>query len=242
MQPLTRKALTVLCLMGASRLLAPEALPQSAVAPRAGDGEQITLAQYREMCLKNRPAAPAGKKTPLPPPPDFRASDEAFRQVLLAQARAAAARQSQDRLAGWNKAIQPRVQVQSIAALDVEILLQAEQRIASDVARLEASLRRAVARANELARRPPEASLLAVIDSLPPGSPDAAALEKIQKEVLPRGQELLAKMFQSYSVGGSDLYELLWQEQQATRTETDYRVWAVTAGFEVAVTSSGEIK
>ncbi|MSO19178.1 MAG: hypothetical protein EXQ56_01745 [Acidobacteria bacterium] len=188
------------------------------------------------MIAKNQPK-PANTKVPLPPP-DYHASDETFLQILLAQAGAAAARQSQDRLAGWNQAIQLRLETQSISSLDAEILAHAEKQTASEVARLEANRRRAIARANAVAGRPTAEPLLAVVEPAPPSNEDAQGLELFERDVVPRGQELLKKLFQSYSVGGVSVSELLWQEQQATQVEMNYRVWAVTTAFEATVNAS----
>lgn len=202
----------------------------------AGGNSPVTLAQFREMIAKNQPK-PANTKVPLPPP-DYHASDETFLQILLAQAGAAAARQSQDRLAGWNQAIQLRLETQSISSLDAEILAHAEKQTASEVARLEANRRRAIARANAVAGRPTAEPLLAVVEPAPPSNEDAQGLELFERDVVPRGQELLKKLFQSYSVGGVSVSELLWQEQQATQVEMNYRVWAVTTAFEATVNAS----
>lgn len=197
----------------------------------------VRLAQFRQWVAEAHAAstAPAKKGAPAPPPVDFRPADEVFLRLLTLQARAAAARQSQDRLAGWNAAIKPRVENQSIAALDVEVLTLAEKKAASEVAQLESELRRAVERANALAGRAPGVGLLAMVDGTGMNSSDTEGLAAMEKDVLVRGRDLLVKMFQSFTVGGVEVAELLWYEKQATEAEMNYRLWLAQAGFEAAV-------
>jgi hypothetical protein len=169
---------------------------------------------------------------------DFRPADEAFLQVLTLQARVAAARQSQDRLAGWMSAIKPRVDNQSIATLDVEILTLAEKRAGADAARLESDLRRAIERANTLAARANGSPLLASAEVSSAGA-DAEALAAMEKDVLVQGRDLLVKMFQSFTVGGTEITELLWYESQASEADANYRVWSARASFDAVVKSLG---
>ena len=215
---------------------------QQPASTKAVSDAPVSLSQYRQWVAAAQPASPPQpKKGPVVPPPpvDFRPADEAFLQVLTLQARVAAARQSQDRLAGWHAAIKPRVDNQSIAALDVDILTLAEKRAGADAARLESDLRRVVDRANTLAARPSGTALLASVDTTEASGPDAEGLSAMEKDVLVRGRDLLVKMFQSFTVGGGEITELLWYESQATEAETNYRVWSARAGFDAAVKALG---
>ena len=196
----------------------------------------MTLVQFRRLIsnLRSTDAVRKKKTTSQPPATDYQAADEAFLQILLKQARVSAARQSFDRLAGWNKAIKPRIDNQSIAAQDVEILAIAEKRAASEVALHEADLRRDAAVANDIAARDASMPLVAIVDAPAADSYDGQGLSTMEKEVLTRSRDLLAKLFQSYSVGGIELTELLWYEREAAEAEAAYRLWAARAGFEAA--------
>lgn len=213
---------------------------QGAAAP--GRESAVQLAQFRQMIAAARAAAAVQprKGEPHMPPLDFGPADEAFQRVLTLQARADAARQSQDRLAGWNKAIKPRVENQSIAAIEVEILAFAEKKAGVEVARLEGEMRHAIARANEIAGRPRESSLIVRVDLAALSSAEAEALAAAEKEVLERGRDLLDRMFQSFTVGGLDVTELLWYQTQASEAERNYRLWAAEAGFAAAVNMAGK--
>jgi hypothetical protein len=52
--------------------------------------------------------------------------------------------------------------------------------------------------------------------------------------------DLLAKMYQSYLFGGIPLSSLLWQEQELTRIETEYRLLHVQAEIEFAKTGAAK--
>lgn len=205
----------------------------------------VSLRQYRQWVAAAH-AASAGqprKGAPVPPPVDLRPADAAFLRVLILQARVDSARQSLDRLAGWNRAIRPRIENQSIAALEVEILSWAEKKAISQVARLESELRAAVHQANAIAGRAPESALVAAVNAAAISPEDTAALAAAERDVLVSGRELLMKMFQSFTVGGADAAELLWQESQAAEAEANYRMWAARAGFEAAAAAdSGPVR
>jgi hypothetical protein len=54
--------------------------------------------------------------------------------------------------------------------------------------------------------------------------PDIASRKaQFEKELLPLGNELLSRMYQSYLFGGVPLAVLLWQEQEVYKTELQYR-------------------
>jgi len=59
-------------------------------------------------------------------------------------------------------------------------------------------------------------------------------LSYYSKQLLPMGTDLLSKMYQSYLFGGIPLASLLWQEQELTRIETEYRLLHVQAEIEFA--------
>jgi hypothetical protein len=228
----------ILTLLGAICVAA-----QQPATARMGAEEAIKLSRFREMYTQARNAAtpPAAQPKKAAPPPlsvDIRPADEAFLQVLTLQARVAAARQSHDRLAGWMVAIRPRIENQSIAAVDVEILTLAEKKAAADVARLDSDLRRAVAWANELVGRPKGSALTAAVDTTASNGPDAQGRAAMEKDVLVRGRDLLLKLFQSYTIGGGEITELLWYEAQAAETEENYRVWSAREAFDAAVAAS----
>jgi hypothetical protein len=194
----------------------------------------MTLAQFRSRVeVRLREQAAASRSREKSPPPDLRVADEAYFELLASQARQAAARQSVDRLSGWNQAIQARFQAQSAPALDVEIIRFAEAKAGSESARYEAERQRALRSANSLLGRPADAPLLALLPASS-GAEAPGVLEKLEKEVLPQGQELLAKLYQSYLFGGIPLSSLLWQEQELYRTELQYRVALARQAMEPA--------
>ena len=204
-------------LFGAAEALSSQATPDSPA--------EMTLAQFRnrvEARLTEQSRAASRSREKLPPP-DLRIADEAFSQLLAAQAREAAARQSVDRLSGWSTAIQARFQAQSAPALDVEMVRFAEAKATAQSAQYEADRRRALRKANSLLGKPADSALVALLPA--PSNASSGALEKLEKEILPQGRELLAKLYQSYLFGGIPLISLLWQEQELYRTELQYRVW-----------------
>jgi len=227
------EAVRLLFLVGLLVLGLPECLlSQNQLANSAQNGG-VTLVEFRQRIAKSTDALKT-KPAALQSAVDYQAADEAFAQILLTQARVSAARQSLDRLAGWNKAIKPRIENQSIAAIDVEILALAEKKAASEVARQEAALRRAAATANDILAREASSPLVAIVDAPAADSSDGQGLNTMEKEVLTRSRDLLAKLFQSYSVGGVEVTELLWYEREAAEAESAYRLWAARAGFDAA--------
>ena len=100
---------------------------------------------------------------------------EVFSRLLAAQGREAAARQSLDRLSGWHKAAQARLQAQNAPASDVDLLRFSEARATASVAQFEAERREAMQEANLLLKRPPDTALLALMEgSGGRDTPDAA--------------------------------------------------------------------
>jgi len=224
---------------GAALLLALVLRPAAAFSQVADSGE-MTHAQFRSLVEARLVEASrlAGKSKEKAPPPDLRAAselraaDEVFLQLLVAQARQAAAQQSVDRLSGWSKAIQTRFETQNAPELDVETIRFAEARMAAESARFEQQRRQAAAQANALLGRAPGAPLLALF-SATPADPAASAVTqsaanqssaKPDGDLLAQGRELLAKLYQSYSFGGAPLSALLWQEQEVYKAEWEYRV------------------
>jgi hypothetical protein len=185
------------------------------------DSAGMTLAQFRNavearLAEVTRPASRQKEG----PPADLRPADEAFRELLTAQARQAAAQQSLDRLAGWSKAIQARLQLQSVPELDGEMIRFAEARLAAESARYDHQRQQAAARANALLGRPAEAPLSALLPTSSNGESESGK----SSDLLAQGRDLLSRMYQSYSFGGTQLGALLWQEQQVYQAELDYRV------------------
>src|SRR5687768_15410718 len=103
-------------------------LPLAALTQSTADAGGMTLAEFRSAVAARLAAQPAPRSREKTPPSDPRAAaalqaaDEAFLQLLTAQARLAAAQQSLDRLAGWSKAIQARLEAQNAPALDAETI------------------------------------------------------------------------------------------------------------------------
>jgi hypothetical protein len=185
----------------------------------SGDDSELTLSEFRALL--------AGV-------PESARAEAAFFELLVAQGRAAAAHQSLDRLAGWTKAAQARLDAESAPLLDVEMLRFAEARAEVRVERLEAERRSALSKANRLLGREPSSPLIAV-NTTPaakapaPGVPSAAARIARLEQLLPQAQELLARIYQNYLFGGAPLTALLWQEEQTYQTDLQYRLLLVEA-------------
>ena len=223
--------------------------------PAAQAPTQLTLPQFLDL-IRNR-SAQAQQPAPLSD------AKEVFRQLLAAQGREAAARQSLDRISGWSKVVQVRFEAQHANALDVEMLRFAEMKTAGELAQIQTVRREAMQEANRLLGRDSDTALAAIAQTLPssslstgesvqassgsrdttPETPDIsqrpAALETFQKEIMPRAQELLSKLYQNYLYGGVSLSTLLWQEQEIYRAELRY--WSALAEAEgvAAVVASG---
>jgi len=158
--------------------------------------------------------------------------DAAFFELLAAQGRVAAARQSVDRLTGWTRAAETRLAAQSAPLLDVEMLRFGESRAEVRLEQLESGLRKAAAAANGLLGRAPDAVLIALPaensearngGGTGKASDLAAQVSRLEQQLLPQANELLTKMYQGYLFGGVTLAALLWQEQQVFETELEYR-------------------
>jgi len=170
-----------------------------------------------------------------------RLADRNFFDLLAAQGREAAARQSLDRLAGWTKAAESRLAAQSVPLLDVEMLRFTQAQAEARVEQWEAERRRALAEVNRLLGRDPRSPLLALPAQTPVGAStgptDTAALAADKfaariarlEQLLPQAQDLLAKIYQNYLFGGVPLTTLLWQEEQTYQTELQYRLLLVEA-------------
>lgn len=171
---------------------------------------------------------------------------EVFFRLLAAQGKLAAARQSLDRLSGWYKAAQARFQAQNAPALDVELLRFSEAKAAERVAEFEAERLAAVEEANLLLKRPAASPLVGALDTQPapaapeskpnaagaapppePGPDFASRRAAFEKELLPLGNALMGKMYQSYLFGGIPVTSLLSQERELFNTELHYRLLLV---------------
>lgn len=214
----------------------------------AEPGTEVKLAEFRALVQSASQPEKAEKKgqaekSTKPEPNPERAEDVFFR-LLMEQGRVAAARQSLDRLSGWEKTAQVRLQTQNASAEDVDLLRFAAARAAAVVAQSEAARLKVLREANALLKRPPESPLTAMTESFvaesaatPPATaaPTAASSKQevgadvasrkaqFEKELLPLGNELLSKMYQSYLFGGTPVAALLWQEQQVYQAELAYR-------------------
>jgi hypothetical protein len=249
-------------LLAATLLIVAAALPPASYAQAEQKGE-LTLSEFRNLARK--PAAPdkaVGKSKSAPrvePRPDHAAADRAFFALLTLQGRQAAARQSLDRLSGWYKAAQQRLQAQNAPALDVDTLRYAELRAAAAVDGLEDERLQAVGEANALLGRPASSTLTVLLEQQPSsaadgktapsagqstatvaGQPDQSSRRQLyEQKLLPLGAELLSKAYQSYLYGGLPVVELLWQEQQVHRSELEYRLLLVEAERTYAVETAG---
>jgi hypothetical protein len=151
-------------------LLLVAAGPAASLCQAVPDGDtELTRSQFRSLVAAriSREKTPArrGQSQREAAPPDLKPADEGFSRLLNAQARQGAARQSLDRLSGWSKAAQARLESQSAAALDVDLLRFAETKMASELAQFEAGRRRAAQEANALLGRSPDSPLVALFPS-----------------------------------------------------------------------------
>ena len=222
----------------------------------ADTGPELTLSQFWALVQSQRSGQSPGVSR--------QRADEVFSQLLAAQGREAAARQSLDRLSGWSKAAQTRLAAQSAPPLDVEVLRFAEAKAAAQVAQFEAAGRRVLRQANRLLGREPDSPLVALLTPTGP-APEPSQAEKpadsssqpndrqknptpgktadsarlraqFEKELLPQAPDLLAKMCQSYLFGGTPLSALLWVEQEVYSTELRYRLLLGAAEMELSAT------
>ncbi len=224
----------------------------SALSLRAADAPaELTLPQFRMQVREQTPPAKQAEST--------KRAEKVFLQLMVAQGKEAAARQSLDRLSGWHEAARARLEAQSAPPLEVEILHFSEAGAAVRVAQFQSERRRALRQANLLLSRAPDSSLVALTQALAVTSSDntgeqsgialnsgeqsgaqaeaprtqeerenlASRKAQFEKELLPRGRDLLAKMYQSYLLGGTSLNALLRQEREVYRTELQYRLLLV---------------
>jgi hypothetical protein len=261
-----RRSLTAFVIAGVSAVALIHSLPAALLA--ADQKTELTLAEFRtEFRTTPQPGeSPKADKNrreqnrPESPSPNPEYADSVFLRLLALQGKEQAARQSMDRLSGWLKAAQARLQAQSAPASDVDLLRFSASKAAASVARLEAERLQASREANLLLKRPPESPLVAVPtiaaavpgaspaggskDAAPSGTAAAQAVAptvrevgadfaarktQFEKELLPLGNDLLTKMYQSYLFGGTPLSALLWQEQQVHETELEYQALLVEA-------------
>ena len=184
---------------------------------------ELTLAQFRSLVATRLSEASraATKSREKPSSPDLRPAEEVFGRLLQIQARSAAAHQSLDRLAGWSKAIEARLQTQNAPQLDVDVARFEEARMAAESARLEAERKRIVERANSLLGRPAATPLVALLPLSSAEVPNG--VDKQQKDVLAQGEELVTKMYKSYQFGGITVTSLMEYEKVLYEFELQYR-------------------
>ena len=230
-----------------------------ALCLRAADAPvELTLPQFRMQVREQTPPAKQAEST--------KRAEVVFLQLVLTQGKEAAAQQRLDRLSGWHEAARARLEAQSAPPLEVEILHFSEARAAARVAQFQSERRRALQQANRLLSRAPDSSLVALTQApavtlsdntgeqsgIPLNSGgQSEALQKqeewenlasrkaqFEKELLPRGRDLLAKMYQSYLLGGTSLNALLRQEREVYQTELQYRLLLVEVEEERILTST----
>jgi outer membrane protein TolC len=200
-------------------------LSHFAIAQRPPEPDpELTLSEFRALL-------PAAERNP----EAAARADAVFLDLLSAQGRVAAARQSHDRLAGWTTAAQARLDARSAPLLDVEMLRFAEAKSEARLEQSEDERHSALSKANHLLGRDPRAALVALTtETHPPGAeiaPQSADKSSTSiahlQQLLPQAQELLAKIYQNYLFGGVALTALLWQEEQVYQTELQYRLLLV---------------
>jgi hypothetical protein len=193
-----------------------------------------------------QPAGPASGQTSEAGAAGRRGAEGEFFRLLAAQGRAAAARQSVDRLSGWTKAAEARLAAESAPPLDVDTLRFAEAKAEARLARFEAEQRRAAREVNQLLGRSADSPLLALTSQAAPDSVEkpgpagstqgefAKRRAQFEQGLLPQARDLLGKTYQNYLFGGVSLSALLWQEEQVYETELQYRLFLVEAERELA--------
>ena len=184
---------------------------------------ELTLAQFRSLVaarLSQATRVTNKSRDPLPSP-DLRPAEEVFLQLLLIQAKDAAVHQSIDRLSEWSNAIQLRFRTQTAPQLDVDVARFVEARMAVEAARMEAEQTRISERANRLLGRPPATPLVALLPESAGVESDAA--EQRAKEVLTQGEELVAKLYESYQFGGMAITLLMEYEHVVYEFKLEYR-------------------
>ncbi len=220
---------------------------------------ELTLPQFRAQVREQTPPAKQAESN--------KRAGVVFLRLVVAQGKVAAARQSLDRLSGWHEAAQARLEAQSAPPLEVEILHFSEARAAARAAQFQTERRRALQQANLVLGKSPDTPLVALTQAISvtaldnrseqsgiplhsgeqPESPRtqeewedlASRKAQFEKELLPQGRDLLAKMYQSYLLGGTSLSALLKQETEVYQTELQYRLLLVEAERMLASTQSG---
>jgi hypothetical protein len=221
-----RQSITVALLLSGA-LLVPFGAGQAQTANDADS--QWTLPEFRSLVARRQDFQDREKAHE---PMNFQEADRVFVRLLVAQGRIAVSRQSQDRLLGWMKVMEERFEVDSLSALDLEMIRLAEARMRAEAARYTADRNRTTVVVNTLLGRAASAPVIAVFD--PPSTSSAAMpsgdfVHHVQvqgeEELLPQGSQLLEKLYESYMFGGIRLSELLWNERQVYQAERDFLVW-----------------
>jgi len=202
----------------------------------ADEAQQIILRQVRDQAKSLvSPKEPAG--------PSLLLADDAFFQLLAAQGEEAAARQSLNRISGWSKASELRLEAQQMAPLDREMLLFAEAKASARLSLAASDRRSAQAQIAQLIGKPSTTLYLAVMrrdnsssqasHAEPPAPSNASSVSdlavRLEKALLPQANELLGKIYQSYLFGGVSLTYLLWIEEEVYGTELQYHEILVQA-------------
>lgn len=196
---------------------------QSAPDAAANSSNELTLDQFRSLVLArlSQTSRVTNKSRDPQPSPDLRSADEVFFQLLMIQAKDAAAHQSVDRLSGWSKSIQSRFQTQNAPELDVDVARFEEARMSADSARIEAEQRRTIERANRMLGRPATSPLVALLPTS--DGEKSNSFEKQEKDVLTQGEELVTRMYKSYQFGGISVTSLMEYEKVLYEFELEYR-------------------
>jgi len=179
---------------------------------------ELSLEQFRALVAKRLSQAvltDRKSRDPLPPP-DLHPADDAFLELLLIQGKETAVHQSLERLSEWSKSIRARYQIQTAPQLDLDIARFVEARMVVESARVESEQARIIARANKLLGRSPAAPLVAL-------SPEATAADQQAKEVLKQGEDMVAKMYESYQFGGTSITSLMEYENVLYEFDLEYR-------------------
>jgi outer membrane protein TolC len=192
--------------------------------------QELTFAEFRALLSARAEQFPEGA----------RIKESSFFRLLRTQAHVSAARQSLDRLAGWTKAAQARLDAESAPLLDVEMLRFAEAKAEARLEQAEALRLHYAEEVNSLIGRELRSPLLAAgAEDSPSDASDIQSESKLLAarvaslaQLLPQAQDLLAKVYQNYLFGGVALTALLWQEEQVYESEQQYRMaWAEAEEF-----------
>ena len=219
---------------------APPGVCQTATDSFPDASNELTLDQFRSLVSAHLSQVSRGtnKSRDPKPSPDLRPADEVFFQLLMIQAKDAAAHQSIDRLSGWSKSIQSRFETQNAPELDVEVVRFEEARMSAEAARTEAEQNRIIDRANRLLGRPANTPLVALLPDS--GGQESSAVESQAKEVLAQGEELVAKMYKNYQFGGISVTSLMEYEKVLYEFELEYREALARNAMKPASEGSGQ--